>query len=88
MPLLMAKILIYRRFIMINCDICKYKDAISCDCRHGENFERVVIEEPQKVHIRNGVEYCAHCGFIADYAKGYKKFYCIRCGGLNIRNWQ
>ena len=23
-----------------------------------------------------------------EYARGYKKFYCIRCGGLNLRSWK
>jgi hypothetical protein len=25
---------------------------------------------------------------LCEYARGYKKFYCIRCGGLNLRNWK
>jgi hypothetical protein len=25
---------------------------------------------------------------LSEYARGYKKFYCIRCGGLNLRSWK
>jgi hypothetical protein len=25
---------------------------------------------------------------LCEYARGYKKFYCIRCGGLNLRSWK
>lgn len=77
---------------MIDCAFCKsnndFSETSSCNnCRHGENFERVIISEPVRIKIRDGVEYCGHCGYISDYAKGYAKFYCIRCGGLNLRSW-
>ena len=40
----------------------------------------------KKISVRDGKEYCGHCGYLCDYARGYKKFYCIRCGGLNLRS--
>ena len=44
--------------------------------------------EPKKISVSNGKEYCGHCGYLCEYARGYKKFYCIRCGGLNLRSWK
>ena len=29
-----------------------------------------------------------HGPYFHEYARGYKKFYCIRCGGLNLRSWK
>ena len=31
-------------------------------------------------------EYRGHCSYLCEYVREYKKFYCIRCGGLNLRN--
>lgn len=33
-------------------------------------------------------EHCGHRGYLCEYARGYKKIYCIRCGGLNLRSWK
>lgn len=71
---------------MIDCNICKHKDCI--ECKHGELFERKNVSEPKKISASNGKEYCGHCGYLCEYARGYKKFYCIRCGGLNLRSWK
>lgn len=76
---------------MIDCNICKYEDKegyCTQDCKHGELFERNNVSEPKKISASNGKEYCGHCGYLSEYARGYKKFYCIRCGGLNLRSWQ
>ena len=73
---------------MIDCNICKYKEdyGYCIDCKHGELFERKNVSEPKKTSFgSNGREYCGHCGYLCEYARGYKKFYCIRCGGLNLR---
>jgi hypothetical protein len=74
---------------MIDCNICKYKEdyGYCIDCRHGELFERKNVSEPKKISVGSyGREYCGHCGYLCEYARGYKKFYCIRCGGLNLRS--
>lgn len=75
---------------MIDCNICKHKkDYDYCtECKHGELFERKNVSEPKKISVSNGKEYCGHCGYLSEYARGYKKFYCIRCGGLNLRSWK
>ena len=75
---------------MIDCNICKNKDNndVCMDCRHGELFERNVVSEPKKISVSNGKDYCGHCGYISDYARGYDRFYCLRCGGLNLRKWE
>ena len=73
---------------MIDCNICKHKDDYCIECKHGELFERNNVSEPRKISASNGKEYCGHCGYLYEYARGYKKFYCIRCGGLNLRNWK
>ena len=72
---------------MIDCNICKNKNnnEVCTDCIHGELFERNVVSEPKKISVRNGKDYCGHCGYISDYARGYDRFYCLRCGGLNLR---
>lgn len=72
---------------MVDCNICKNKDDTQCNCRHGELFERAIISEPKKISLNHSAEYCGHCGYNAHYAQGYKRFYCIRCGGLNLRSW-
>ena len=73
---------------MIDCNICKNLNGEACSsCIHGEMFERNVISEPRKIILSHDREYCGHCGYISHYAKGYKRFYCIRCGGLNLRVW-
>lgn len=67
------------------------RDLNTCwiiECKHGELFERKNVSEPQKISVSNGKEYCGHCGYLSEYARGYKKFYCIRCGGLNLRSWK
>lgn len=69
---------------MIDCNICKHKDCT--ECKHGELFERNNVSEPKKISVSYGIEYCGHCGYLCEYARGYKKFYCIRCGGLNLRS--
>jgi hypothetical protein len=71
---------------MIDCNICKHKENYCIECKHGELFERKNVSEPKKISVSNGNEYCGHCGYLCDYAGGYKKFYCIRCGGLNLRS--
>lgn len=73
---------------MIDCNICKYKNDYCIECKNGELFERANVSEPKKISVSNGNEYCGHCGYLCDYARGYKKFYCIRCGGLNLRSWK
>lgn len=75
---------------MIDCNICKHKDKESycIECKHGKLFERKNVSEPKKISVSNGKEYCGHCGYLSEYARGYKKFYCIRCGGLNLRSWK
>ena len=73
---------------MLDCTICKHFTDTDCVCRHGEKFERAIISEPKKISVRQGLEYCGHCGYESQYANGYKQFYCIRCGGLNLRNWE
>ncbi len=73
---------------MIDCNICKYKNDYCIECKNGELFERENVPEPKKISVRNGKEYCGHCGYLCEYARGYKKFYCIRCGRLNLRNWK
>lgn len=75
---------------MLDCNICKNKgnEDVCRNCMHGELFERNVISEPKKSLIREGLEYCSHCGFLSNYAYKYSKFYCIRCGGLNLRSWK
>lgn len=50
--------------------------------------ERNNVSGSKKVSVSNGREYCGHCGYLCEYARGYKKFYCIRCGGLNLRSWK
>ena len=72
---------------MLDCNICKNKinGDMCIECKHGELFERNVLSEPKKISINEGTDYCGHCGYLSDYAKGYKRFYCIRCGGLNLR---
>jgi hypothetical protein len=71
---------------MIDCNICKHKEDYCIGCKHGELFERNNVPEPKKISVSNGNEYCGHCGYLCDYARRYKKFYCIRCGGLNLRS--
>lgn len=75
---------------MVDCKICRNNDNedVCRDCRHGEMFERNIISEPMKISMNSGAEYCGHCGYNSHYAKGYKRFYCIRCGGLNLRSWE
>ena len=73
---------------MIDCNICKHKEDYCIECKHGELFERKNVSEPKKISVSNGKEYCGHCGYLSEYARGYKKFYCIRCGGLNLRSWK
>lgn len=73
---------------MIDCNICKHKEDCCIECKHGELFERGNVSEPKQISVSNGNEYCGHCGYLCEYAKGYKKFYCIRCGGLNLRSWK
>lgn len=75
---------------MIDCNICKHKDkeGYCIECKHGELFERKNVSEPKKISVSNGKEYCGHCGYLCEYARGYKRFYCIRCGGLNLRSWK
>jgi hypothetical protein len=73
---------------MIDCNICKHKEDYCIECKHGELFERKSVSEPKKISVSNGKEYCGHCGYLSEYARGYKKFYCIRCGGLNLRSWK
>lgn len=70
---------------MIDCNICKHKEDYCTECKNGELFERKNVSEPKKISVSNGKEYCGHCGYLCEYARGYKKFYCIRCGGLNLR---
>ena len=36
--------------------------------------------------VSNGKEYYGHCCYLCEYTRGYKQFYCIRCGGLNLRS--
>lgn len=67
---------------MIDCNICKYKEDYCIECKHGELFERENVSEPKQISVSNGNEYCGHCGYLCEYARVYKKFYCIRCGGL------
>lgn len=74
---------------MIHCEECKYNEEYKycTSCNHGELFERRKLSAPKKItHGISGKEYCAHCGYSCDYASRYKKFYCIRCGGLNLRS--
>lgn len=74
---------------MIHCEECKYSEEYKycTNCSHGELFERRKLSEPKKItHGISGKEYCAHCGYLCDYARRYRKFYCIRCGGLNLRS--
>lgn len=73
---------------MIDCNICKHKEDCCIECKHGELFERDNVSEPKQISVSKGNEYCGHCGYLCEYAKGYKKFYCIRCGGLNLRSWK
>lgn len=73
---------------MIDCNICKHKEDYCTECKNGELFERKNVSEPKKISVSNGKEYCGHCGYLCEYARGYKKFYCIRCGGLNLRSWK
>ena len=75
---------------MIDCNICKHKDkeGYCIKCKHAELFERNNVSEHKKISVSNGKEYCGHCGYLCEYARGYKKFYCIRCGGLNLRSWK
>lgn len=75
---------------MVDCNICKHKEDYDycTECKHGELFERKNVSEPKKISVSNGKEYCGHCGYLCEYARGYKKFYCIRCGGLNLRSWK
>ena len=56
---------------MIDCNICKNKNNndVCTDCIHGELFERNVVSEPKKISVRNGKDYCGHCGYISDYAR-------------------
>ena len=69
---------------MVDCNICKHKEDCCVGCKHGELFERKNVSEPKKISVSNGHEYCGHCGYLCEYARGYKQFYCIRCGGLNL----
>ncbi len=64
---------------MIDCNICKHKEEehYCIECKHGELFERKNVSEPQKISVSNGREYCGHCGYVCEYARGYKKFYCM-----------
>ncbi len=71
---------------MIDCNSCRNKENYCIKCKHGELFERKNASKPKKISVRDGKEYCGHCGYLCDYARGYKKFYCIRCGGLNLRS--
>lgn len=73
---------------MIDCNICKHKGDCCIECKHGELFERDNVSEPKRILVSNGKEYCGHCGYLCEYAREYKKFYCIRCGGLNLRSWK
>lgn len=75
---------------MLDCNICKNKgnEDVCRNCMHGELFERNVISESKKILLREGLEYCGHCGLLSNYAIEYRKFYCIRCGGLNLRSWK
>lgn len=57
------------------------KVIVQKNCRHGELFERKNVSEPKKISVSNGREYCGHCGYVCEYARGYKKFYCIRLDG-------
>lgn len=50
-------------------------------CSRGEMCQNL-----KKISVSSGNEYCGHCGYLCEYARGYKKFYCIRCGGLNLRS--
>lgn len=67
---------------------CKHKEDYCTECKHGELFERKNVSEPKQISVSNGNEYCGHCGYLCEYARGYKRFYCIRCGGLNLRSWK
>lgn len=73
---------------MVDCNICKHREDHCIECKHGELFERNNVSEPKQISVSHGSEYCGHCGYSCEYATGYKKFYCIRCGGLNLRGWE
>lgn len=64
---------------------CHHTELKCSECKNGELFERANVSEHKKISFSNGKEYCGHCGYLCEYAKGIKKFYCIRCGGLNLR---
>lgn len=59
---------------MIDCNICKHKEEehYCIECKHGELFERNNVSGPKKVSVSNGREYCGHCGYLSEYARGYK----------------
>lgn len=76
---------------MVDCSICQLKSTDTCmSCFHGDLFERAIA--PTKTSVSYGKElwksneYCGHCGYWNNYALSQRQFYCIRCGGLNVRN--
>lgn len=78
---------------MVNCDICANQNSETCrQCRFGDFFERTevsdkvsVVFRPDSVMSWGTSEFCGHCGYPCNYASCYRQFYCVKCGGLNIR---